>query len=115
MLTESYLALGTYQKYSLLTLALLPIICCPTLAFTDMTVAPSGNGTVFGKHNIVQYLIYPENGPHTYDLRHDIEILFSSQRVQVFRNYRSAIRFWLIEMTFLEYSELRRRHPDVSC
>lgn len=92
---------------------LLAIWSSPTLADENMTVAPSGNAMVSGSDRVVQYLVYPESASRSSDLEHDIEVIFDHQKVQVFRNYRSAIHFWLIVMTFREYNEFRSRHPEV--
>ncbi|KAG7005697.1 hypothetical protein G7Y79_00018g045040 [Physcia stellaris] len=78
-----------------------------------MTLAEAENARVFGKHNVVQYLVYPDSLSRINILERDIEVLFDHQNVQVIRDYRFAIRFWLIVMTFPQYNELRRRHPEI--
>lgn len=103
-----------YLRHSWLVVILLAICNRPTSADGNMTVAEAGNARVFGKHNVVQYLVYPESLSRINILEHDIEVLFDHQNVQVVRDYRFAIRFWLIVMTFPQYNELKRRHPEVS-
>ena len=114
MLVKWIKAHRLYLPHSWLVITLLVIWNCPTSAEDNVTVADFENARVFGKHNVVQYMVYPESLSRINILERDIEDLFDRRNVQEVRDYRFAIRLWLIAMTFPQYTELKRRHPEVS-
>lgn len=98
------------MPFSLIAIALWSSLVRSGEVYNNLDMIKSLNTTV---SPLAQYLVYPANEAQTIRLQHAIEEFFDPRAVQVIRNYRSAVQFWLIVMTYPQHAEFTKLYPDV--
>lgn len=76
-----------------------------TLQNTSAVAAPAAA--------VTEYVVYPGTPEETSRLQEDIDKFCARCSVHTFRNSRSGVEFWIIEMNASEYKRLSLRNPSV--